>query len=289
MTPIETLSPSIELCLNNELPILKITHPTAEAKLSLHGGHLLQFKPAGHKDIIWLSEQAQFSTNAAIRGGVPICWPWFGRIAQPSHGFARTSLWQLMDHQESHDGVIIRLLLEDNEYTRTFWPHAFKAILTFTIGVTLTIDLDIQNTGQQPWRFSGALHTYFHLGDAPSSYITGMGPKYLDSLNHNKRTTGETQLPINQAIDRVYLAPEASIHIHDTDHQRIIQVENRGHNAAVIWNPWQEGAEGMNDMTNEGYKTMACVESTWFAKDLASGLEVQPGQNHHLSTKISIQ
>lgn len=288
VTPLKTLSDSIRLCQKNELHVLQIRHPKAEAAISLHGGHLIQFKPAGEKDLIWISENAEFNPEKAIRGGVPVCWPWFGRIATPAHGFARTSQWQLLDHQEDSDKVIIRLTLTDDDNTRSIWPHAFQATLTFTLSSSVDIRLEVKNTASQPWRCSGALHSYFNLSNASDCHITGMGSDYLDSLNNNEKTQGGDQLPVDRSIDRIYLSPEKQINIHDAGWQRAITVGNSGHNAAVIWNPWAEITKGMGDMADDGYQTMVCVESTYFAKNLESGIEVKPGDTYILSTSIAV-
>ncbi|OED46087.1 hypothetical protein ACH42_04190 [Endozoicomonas sp. (ex Bugula neritina AB1)] len=168
--PLNTLSDSITLYQNDGLKTLKINHPVAEAAISLHGGHLFQFKPTGQEEIIWLSEKAEFNPQKAIRGGVPICWPWFGRIANPAHGFARISEWSLLDHQEDDDKVIVRLSLNDSEATRAVWPHAFYAVITFTISTTLSIQLDVKNTDSHTWCCSGALHSYFNVSNASDCY-----------------------------------------------------------------------------------------------------------------------
>ena len=125
VTPLKSVSNSITLCSQDELQILNVQHPVAEAAISLHGGHLITFKPAGQDDILWLSDKAEFKTSKALRGGVPICWPWFGRIAAPAHGFARNSQWSLLDHHEDAEKVVIRLSLQDSEATRAVWPTRF--------------------------------------------------------------------------------------------------------------------------------------------------------------------
>ena len=165
--------------------------------------------------------------------------------------------------------------------------HAFNAVLTFTISDGVKVDLDVTNTDNQPWRCSGALHSYFNVSNAQDCHITGMGSEYLDSLNGNEITLGGDELPINCSIDRVYRTPKRQVQIHDPAKQRVINVENDGHNAVVIWNPWEEITQGMGDMAKDGYKTMVCVESTYFARDLESGQEVKPGKTFSLSTLVS--
>ncbi len=284
----ETLSPSIARHSMNGLPILKIQSPKCEAAISLHGGHLIQFKPNGHQDVIWLSNKAIFSEEKAIRGGVPVCWPWFGPVSSPSHGFARISSWQVLDHEENEQAVTLRLKLSASKETRALWPHDFSAILTFTMGETLHIGLEMINTGESPWQWSGALHTYFNIAEATETWITGAGASYIDSLKNDRPCETSEALIINQSIDRIYTAPDETIAIHDQGNQRIIHVRNQGHNSAVIWNPWKELSRSMGDMSDDGYETMVCVEATRYAKDLASGSLLVPGEKHMLSTEISV-
>ncbi|WP_419536848.1 D-hexose-6-phosphate mutarotase [Endozoicomonas sp.] len=284
----ETLSPSIARHSMNGLPILKIQSPKCEAAISLHGGHLIQFKPNGHQDVIWLSNKAIFSEEKAIRGGVPVCWPWFGPVSSPSHGFARISSWQVLDHEENEQAVTLRLKLSASKETRTLWSHDFSAILTFTMGETLHIGLEMINTGESPWQWSGALHTYFNIAEATETWITGAGASYIDSLKNDRPCETSEALIINQSIDRIYTAPDETIAIHDQGNQRIIHVRNQGHNSAVIWNPWKELSRSMGDMSDDGYETMVCVEATRYAKDLASGSLLMPGEKQSLSTEISV-
>ncbi|KEI71103.1 D-hexose-6-phosphate mutarotase [Endozoicomonas elysicola] len=284
----ETLSPSIARYNMNGLAILKVQSPKCEAAISLHGGHLFQFKPTGEQDVIWLSNKAIFSEEKAIRGGVPVCWPWFGQVGSPSHGFARTSNWQLLDHEENEQAVTIRLKLSASKQTRVVWPHDFSAVLTFTLGETLRINLEMINTGETPWQWSGALHTYFAIAEATETWITGAGTSYIDSLKNDLPCETTEALIINQSIDRIYTTPEETISIHDQGNQRTINVLNRGHNSAVIWNPWKDLSRSMGDMSDDGYETMVCVEATQYAKDLASGSLLMPGEKQSLSTEITV-
>lgn len=286
---LNALSDAITVCEYNGIKIIRIIHETAEAGISLHGGHLIWFKPQGQQDVIWLSEGAIIDPTKAIRGGIPICWPWFGRIAAPAHGFARTSNWELAEHRESGQGVIISLSLSDNEKTLSVWPHKFSAKLNFEIGSDLKVTLDVTNTDSHAWTCSGALHTYLNIADITESVVTGMGAEYIDSLNNGKITTGGKELMITGSVDRVYTQPETHQVVSDSQHNRSLVVTNQGHNAAVIWNPWSEGAKEMADMHNSGYKTMLCVESTIHAPNTNEGITLQPSENHQLISVISVQ
>ncbi|WP_305838854.1 D-hexose-6-phosphate mutarotase [Photobacterium leiognathi] len=282
LSTVNALSDHVTVCEYQGISIIRVIHPLAEAGISLHGGHLIWFKPAGEKDIIWLSENAEFDTQKAIRGGIPVCWPWFGKAGTPSHGFARTSQWTLQEHRENKNGVIVSLQLEDNEETRAIWPHKFNNVLTFEIGTELTVSLTSTNTDSQPWSYGGALHTYFDIADINNIEITGMGSTYLDSTQQGKACEGGDVLTFTSETDRVYTLPEATITINDKNNERNILVTNEGHNAAVIWNPWQELSISIGDMADNSFETMVCVESTIHQPSI----ELAPGQSHTLATTV---
>ncbi|WP_318480466.1 D-hexose-6-phosphate mutarotase [Photobacterium leiognathi] len=282
LSTVNALSDHVTVCEYQGISIIRVIHPLAEAGISLHGGHLIWFKPASEKDIIWLSENAEFDTQKAIRGGIPVCWPWFGKAGTPSHGFARTSQWTLQEHRENENGVIVSLQLEDNEETRALWPYKFNNVLTFEIGTELKVSLTSTNTDSQPWSYGGALHTYFDIADINNIEITGMGSSYLDSTQQGKACEGGDVLTFTSETDRVYTQPEATITINDKNNERNILVINEGHNAAVIWNPWQELSISMGDMADNSFETMVCVESTIHQPSI----ELAPGQSHTLATTV---
>ncbi|MCP3697762.1 MAG: D-hexose-6-phosphate mutarotase [Aliivibrio sp.] len=282
---ISVLSDSVTIAQLDDVKIVRIIHDKAEAAISLHGGHVLSFTPKGQDDLIWMSKEAIFNPEKAIRGGVPVCWPWFGRIANPAHGFARNSTWTLIEHRENENGVMVVLGLEASEETKAIWPFEFEARLTVEIGDQLKITLDAKNTDDKAWNCSGALHTYLNVADINATTITGMGLSYIDGLLEGKVCPGGDTLSINAAVDRVYTQPENTVLVSDT--QRTLSVTNTGHNAAVIWNPWIEGAESMGDMNNDGYQTMVCVESTYHATSLETAKVIQPNESFVLSTTIN--
>lgn len=282
------LSDNVTIVEHQDVKLVRVIHDKANAAISLFGGHVVSFQPQGQEDLIWMSQQAKFDGKTALRGGIPVCWPWFGRIAAPAHGFARSSEWQLVEHRESEAGVIVSLGLKPSEETLAVWPHQFEARLNVEIGDELKVTLDVKNTDEQPWAFSGALHTYLNVADIHNTTTTGMGAEYIDSLQGGKICQGGAELVLTDTIDRIYTQPEAKILVADKKLDRTLTVENQGHNSAVLWNPWAEGASGMGDMQDDGYLTMLCVESTLHAPSLEAGKTLQPGENHQLITTISV-
>lgn len=282
------LSDSVTIVELDGVKVVRVLHEKATAGIALHGAHVLSFAPAGQPDVIWMSDQAVFDGKAALRGGIPVCWPWFGRIAAPAHGFARNSEWTLLEHRENEQGVIIELGLRPNEQTLTLWPHQFDARLIMEVSDTLKVTLDVVNTDQHAWTFSGALHTYLNVADIREVSVRGMGSDYIDSLQNEKACQGGDILQLSDTIDRVYTQPEAHIKVADSRFERTLVVENSGHNAAVLWNPWAAGAQAMADMADDGYLTMLCVESTLHAPSLEQGKILQPGEHYQLSTLLSV-
>jgi glucose-6-phosphate 1-epimerase len=281
------LSDNVTIVEIDQTKVVRVIHDKATAGICLHGGHVISFKPEGQEDLIWMSKEAVFDGKAALRGGIPICWPWFGRIAAPAHGFARNSEWTLLEHRENENGVIVELGLLPSESTLAIWPHQFQAHLLVEIGDELKVTLDVTNTDSQAWTFSGALHTYLTVGDIAQASTTGMGPEYIDSLKGGEICQGGETLQLTDTIDRVYTQPTEQITVQDPVLKRSLVVENQGHNSAVLWNPWAEGAQGMGDMQDDGYKTFLCVESTLHAPSIEQGKTLQPGESHQLITTVS--
>ncbi|APP05247.1 D-hexose-6-phosphate mutarotase [Vibrio harveyi] len=281
------LSDNVTIVEVDQVKVVRIIHEKATAGIALHGGHVVSFTPAGKEDLIWMSEKAIFDGKAALRGGIPVCWPWFGRIAAPAHGFARTAEWELVEHRENDNGVIVELALFPTEETHDIWPHMFDARLMVEISDQLKVTLKVTNIDDAEWTFSGALHTYLNVGDIKQAQTTGMGPEYIDSLKEGEICQGGDVLQLTDTIDRVYTQPEAQILVKDAVLNRTLSVENQGHNSAVLWNPWATGAQGMGDMADNGYETMLCVESTVHAPSIKQGKTLQPGETHELITVIS--
>lgn len=280
------LSDNVTIVEKEGVKIVRVIHDKATAGITLHGGHVISFTPKGQDELIWMSGMAIFDGKAALRGGIPVCWPWFGRIAAPAHGFARTSEWALIEHRENEQGVIIVLGLDHSPQTLAIWPFQFQTRLYVEIGDKLKVTLETTNTDEKAWTFSAALHSYLKVGNITQTTTTGMGVEYIDSLQDAKMCQGGSTLILTDTIDRVYTAPEAQIQVQDPVLNRTLVVENSGHNSAVLWNPWAQGAQSMADMPDDGYQTMLCVESTVHAPCLSAGKTLQPGESHQLVTTV---
>ncbi|PKH09484.1 D-hexose-6-phosphate mutarotase [Moritella sp. Urea-trap-13] len=280
------LTEHISLVTSKGLKYIHITHPKAHTRISLFGAHLLSFTPANSASVIWMSDDAIFNGVKAIRGGVPICWPWFGPakesptvqpLAQtkdfPSHGFARNNHWQLLDSQSNADSCRVRLQLAPNPETKRLWQHDFNLIAEFIISDTLTLNLITENTGNSSFDYSGALHSYFQISQPNAIQVHG-----LDKSNPEPRTlTGD--------VDIICANPAATITLEDNKLQHKININNAGNNAMVVWNPWQAGAKAFVDMPDDGYQTMFCLEPAIIGNNAVT---VAPGTSHTLTTKLSV-
>lgn len=267
-------------------PLLTIDNGYAKAEISLFGAHVLSYQRHDEPASIWLSNKAVLDGSKPIRGGIPLCWPWFGpapaRVGsgKPSHGFARTSLWTLDGVSDHGDGTLVHLSLRDNETTRQLWPHAFELELDVLVGKELALVLTTRNTGKESLVYSGALHTYLQISSPEAVSVSGLGESYADKLTgQNGQQQGA--LTLNGPLDRVYWQPEALVRVQDGE--RETRVVSGNHDSVVVWTPWLEGASAMADMSDDGYRTMLCVEAAIAGE---AGVTVAPDDEHSFSTVI---
>ena len=270
-----------------------IANSHAESTIALQGAHVMTWQPRAQEPVLWLSRFGKFAPGKSIRGGVPICWPWFGPHAEdaklPGHGFARTVMWDVLETRAQPDGAtFISFGLIETDATRAQWPHPSSAQLRVTVGAELKVELVTRNTGSAPFQIGEALHTYFHISDVADMAIRGLeGCAYLDKVGGGStRKTQEGPIVIESEVDRVYLDTEADCLIEDRGLKRRIRIVTRGSRSTVVWNPWIEKAEKMGDFGPEGYRGMVCVES---ANAVDNVVTVLPGAEHILQTVISVE
>jgi glucose-6-phosphate 1-epimerase len=290
LTTIKSLSASVSLQKDaNGFEFLIIEHHKLSAAFALHGGHLVHFQLVDQAPIIWLSKTAIFNNQKAIRGGVPVCWPWFGAADPalgenlPAHGFARTSKWALGDISESTEGVVVELKLHSSEVTLALWPFQFELTLKATLSDTLKLELITENKSATSLTYRSALHTYLNISAPENVSVSGLNERFYNSLKGKVLEMGDTTLLIDQAIDSIYNKANDQILLEDKKLQRTLSISNTGNDSEVLWTPWIEGAQAFADMPDDGYQTMLCIEST--ITD-AHGQQIEAGEKHTLSTYI---
>ncbi|MDU4127101.1 D-hexose-6-phosphate mutarotase [Pantoea sp.] len=263
------ISPYLSQRQVGELPAIIVSHPKVRAALTLQGAHLIAWQPSGEQSVLWLSDKSQFAAGKAIRGGVPICWPWFGPAGEPAHGFARNQPWTLSAHDENEDGVMLTLVLESNAQTLKLWPHEFTLIARFRLGQHCEIELEAHGD----FEATAALHSYFTVSDISGVEVSGLGNSYIDKVNQGEIGSSDGKQRYPGRIDRIFTAAEDCSVINDPAAQRQIEVYHHHHSDVVTWNPGVELSCSMADMPNEGYKTMVCVETARINKPLRSAGE----------------
>lgn len=267
-----------------------IRNEHATAEVYLHGGHVTAFQPHGKREVLWMSEDAVFAPPKAIRGGVPVCWPWFGPHPtdpdKPQHGFARNQRWSVNSAEMFADGrTRLSLILRSDAHTRAHWPHVFELELDIIVGRELRLELVSRNTGEEPFVVGGALHTYFALDDINRARVEGLdGREYLDQLDGMARKRQDGAIRVAEEVDRIYVDTEDECRIVDEAADREIHVGKEGSRSTVVWNPWTEKSKRMGDYPDEGYRTMICIETTNADEDLHT---VEPGGEHRMVQVIS--
>ena len=277
------------------LSCVQVRNAHAEALVSLYGGQVLSYQPVGASaDVLFVSAQAHHQPSKAIRGGVPVCWPWFGPdplgLSRPAHGLARTRLWTVEGTATTPAGETqLTLNLVDTPETQAIWPHAFRLTLRITVGATLQLALTTRNTGKTPFTLTQALHSYFAVGDIAQTSVTGLhGCHYLDKAagagGAVKQQTGAVRF--TSEVDRIYSGVPTELAVEDAALQRTIGIRSEGTRTAVVWNPGTALAAGMADLPDDAYQRFVCVETANAGGEVVS---VPAGDEHRLVAHIGLK
>jgi len=274
------------------LPMIDVTTDKAQARVSLYAGQVLSFKPTGQDtDLMFLSETAYYAPGKAIKGGAPVCWPWFGPDPEgkgrPGHGFVRNRPWNLLATEALSDGrVQVRLGLHDDEETRAIWDQSFELELHVTVSETLDVALITRNTGKAAFALSQALHTYLAVGDIAKTQVIGLdGTTYIDKMDGAVEKVQHGPVHIDGETDRIYTGVSGVLQVEDLGLNRRITIAPRGSASAVVWNPWAATAASMGDLGDDDYKVMLCVETTNAGPDI---IDVAPGGEHALGVAYAL-
>ncbi len=294
--------PGITIELHQQLLAIRVDNEKASATVFLQGAQVSHFQPDGCKPIIWCSDQCNYTHGSPLRGGIPICWPWFGDLNRnpvevkqqiagnsdttllPPHGFARNQLWELASIDivsADTTQLTFRLILDGSEDST--WPYACELTYIVTVGSALSLQLSIDNKSHDTVNFSSALHTYYSVDAIEHTAINGLeGCRYTDCLDEWKEKDPQNQLLIDAEVDRIYWGATDRITIVEKN-QRSIIIESDGSRSTVVWNPWIEKSARLPQFPNSGYQNMLCVETANAGRDF---VQLAPNQTHKLAVTI---
>ena len=273
-------------------PMIKVDNEYAKATISVYAGQVLSFQPVGQaEDLMFLSGKAYHQEGKAIKGGAPICWPWFGPDPEDkgraSHGFVRNRMWQMREVVSTQDGSTkITLGLKDTEDTRAIWDYAFDFTIAITVGKSLDLELITRNTGDKPFTITQALHTYFKVGDISKVTVLGLdGNRYIDKVDGGKSKTQSGDITFTGECDRIYLNVQPELKIDDAALARQITIKAHNSKTAIVWNPAADISANMADLADDGYKNFVCVETANAATEI---VEVDAGSEYKLAANYAV-
>jgi glucose-6-phosphate 1-epimerase len=274
------------------LPHLMIDSELATAQVFFHGAHIAAWTPEGAAHpVLWLSTRSMFRADKAIRGGVPICFPWFSAHKAdpraPAHGFARLAEWTMIEAAEERGLITLAFELATRPHASPAWPHDARAVFRVAIGGALDMRLQVENIGAGPFTFEEALHTYIAAGDVRQVEITGLEHSdYLDKVEgFARKHQGVQPIRFTGETDRVYLDTTATCRIVDDAWSRTIEVQKSGSRTTVVWNPWAGRAATFSDFGADEWPRMVCVETANVGE---AAVRLEPGARHEMSARISL-
>jgi glucose-6-phosphate 1-epimerase len=275
--------------VRNGLDVLDLATAASTCSVALHGAQVLSFAPRGERDWLWVSEKARWKVGAALRGGIPICFPWFGphptNRGFPAHGFARTRAWRLLAVDELA-GARVRAVLElgDDDTTLALFPCAFTARTTVIAGDDLELSFEVVNRGSGPLGFEAALHTYFAVSDSEAITVEGLGGHtYVDKVSGAERCLqGAEPLRISGEVDRVYQTG-GPVTLADPAGARSLRLETRGAASTVVWNPGSKKAAALTDLSPDSFRRFVCLETGNIGDQR---ITVPAGGSHAMSVRV---
>lgn len=272
----------------DELQYLEVSNTLSSIKIALQGAHIFDFRVKGQKPLLFLSETSHFKRSKAIRGGIPICWPWFGPHPSdkslPNHGFARISVWKHVQTTHlSEEKTQIVLSLKSSPETLALWPYDFELSLEIIMSDVLKLNLKTKNTGKEAFSLTQALHTYLLVEDINTVKVDGLDKKpYYNKLDDSFDNIQEGTLTFIAETDRVYQEITEPLILQDKEQN--IEVETLGSDTVVIWNPGKNFTDSFSDLHD--FRTMLCIES---ANALKSSIILEKDEVHTLSSSFRVK
>ncbi|MFT3930193.1 MAG: D-hexose-6-phosphate mutarotase [Spongiibacteraceae bacterium] len=288
----------VTLELRDELPVLRIRNAHADAAIALQGAQVLEYTPRGAHPVIWLSDRVEYKRGQSQRGGIPVCWPWFGALERnpaavrslthvepaPAHGLVRARDWTIHSIIETDDHTQITLNFVTDAHSQTQWSAAADLQLIVSVGATLRLELMTRNLGTQPIALTQALHTYFAISAIDKIHLTGFeNTHYIDTLDDWYDHNQHGAITFAAETDRIYLDVPSSIQLHDSDWNRTINLRTQNSSSAVVWNPWIEKSKRLSQFAPDAFRDMVCIETANVLDDM---VELAPQQTHRLMLEI---
>ncbi len=283
----------------DELTCWRVRVGACELLISQQGAQILSYQEDEQPPLIWLSGQAAYKRGQGVRGGVPVCWPWFGGLqrnpqavqamhlqpeAAPAHGLVRTLDWQLQGIDSHDDGVHLAFVYNSADQPLADWPHAAELRLSIRLDERLHIQLSSRNLGDTPLAISQALHSYFAVSDIRNVAVEGLhGCHYSETLEDWQQRQQDGLLHFSGETDRIYQGTPAQLSILDRAWQRRIQLHSSGSNSAVLWNPWIDKAQRLSQFAADAWPSMLCIEHANVLDDIRI---LAPGEEHQLALSL---
>ena len=277
--------------LEEDMAFITVSNKFADADICLYGAQVTSFRPQKTMEILWMSPESNFSEGIPIRGGIPVCFPWFGPHKtdpeKPQHGFARLMYWNVIETASLANGETkVVLQLKSDAETKKYWNHDFRADIIIIIGKTLSIDLKITNTSELPFDYTTALHTYYNVSSVEEITIEGLqNTRYYNQLDGEEYVQDSPLLEIKNAETRHYLETENNCIINDPVFRRRIKVAKSGSKVTTVWNPGEEACLKISDIPDDGYHSFVCIEAVNAFNNV---ITLSPGKSHVTSAFIGL-
>ncbi|WP_428636623.1 D-hexose-6-phosphate mutarotase [Shewanella sp.] len=269
------------------LEYVEVDTDLCQARIFMQGAQIESFQPKGQAPLLWVSSADDFQPGSGIRGGIPVCWPWFGMHENPQwpqHGFARTRLWQLDAVQMQDQAVELKFSLTVDDADKQYWPHQSRVELIFNLSDSLSVRLVNTNLGETPFSLTQALHTYFPIEDIHQLKASGFsGANYIE-FGEGPYTQDGDEVRFDRETDRVYSQLGDCQLLHTPN--GTIEVRRENSHSAILWNPWIDKSKRLSRFNDKDYLTMVCLEA---ANVLDDKVTLAPGESHTLATHIRWQ
>lgn len=272
------------------LPCVRVTTPRVSGEVYLHGAHVTSWKPTEEEEALFVSSKTRWQDGTAIRGGVPVCFPWFSERTEdpksPAHGLVRTKSWQLEAITHADNNVTVALSSSADAATKKYWLGEFNVLFCVTFGEQLRLELIVANRGDLSFRFEEALHAYYRVGNVEGVKLHGLGGvTYIDKTDGRKEKHQRGDVVLTGETDRIYRNTSAAVEIEDRGLRRRVLIAKEGSRDTVVWNPWTDKAKAMSDMGAEQWRQFVCVETCNVGDH---GITLAEGQTHTMAALISL-